>query len=286
MRRSKSVLSLATAAVLALPLAALSQGDTPPPCPSEWQPADTSIAWQTPSANLEADAIEMRWGDCFFSGVGPASVDSDPGDPTYRTLEVDWQEQGANARLDIYFAADETDWWVTEMRTPAREFSGLGDMFKTPRGESFEGDVQLGAGASQGGEVIFHGLRLTAFAPGTGPAPLTGCAAAATTRKDVRQNPLDKGQPLHGSGITKMTTEQAEALLRDRGLCFTFRYDYPIEGSERFSSGSQRWCTAPPGGVIESLTYLPDGEVVLFVEDDQPRPHVPQPPEGMNCPAQ
>lgn len=276
MRRSKSVLAAVIVAVLALPT--VTTANTPPPCPAAWEPPDTSVSWETISASLEADAVEMRWGDCFFSGVGPSFVSSDPGDPEYRTLEIEWLEQGAGARLNIYFAADETDWWVTEIRTPAGEFHDhdsmpydLGEMFRTPRGESFEGDVRLPHPG--GGELVIHGLRLTAFTPGTGPGPLVDCGPAVTARKDVRKDPLQKGQPLHGSGIRKMTPEVAEALLRERGYCFTFRYD------------GGRWCTAPPGGKVQDLAYLPDGEVVVFVHDDEPHPYEEVPPEGRGCPA-
>ena len=108
-------------AVLSFPVLVLAQADTPPPCPSEWQPPDPAVVWDSGSVRLEADAIEMRSGDCFFSGVGPAAVRSDPGDPTYRTLEVIWEEQGARVGMNIYFAADDDDWWVTKIRTPVGE---------------------------------------------------------------------------------------------------------------------------------------------------------------------
>lgn len=224
------MLALTAGALLAVPLVTVAQGNTPPPCPPEWEPADPSIVWDSGSVRLEADAIEMRSGDCFFAGVGPTGIHSDPGDPTYRTLEIEWQEQGAGASLNIYFAADETHWWITEIRTPTGEFHDhpslpyhLSEMFKTPRGEAFEGDVRLEQGLGMPGTLIIDGLRLTAFAPGSGPGPLTDCVPAATSKKDLRRSPLKKGQPLHGSGIKGMSPEEAETLLRDLGICFTFR---------------------------------------------------------------
>jgi hypothetical protein len=271
-------------------LVTVGQGNTPSPCPPEWEPADSSIAWDSGSVRLEADAIEMRSGECFFAGVGPTVIHSDPGDPTYRTLEIEWQEQGAGAAVNIYFAADETDWWVTEIRTPIGEFHDhpslpyhLSEVFKTPRGQTFEGDVHIEYGPGLP-ELIIEGLRLTAFAPGTGPGPLIDCEFAATSRKATRKSPLKKGEPLHGSRIRKMTPEEAEALLRERGICFTFRYDYSV--TDTGGGYSERWCTAPPAGKVGDLLYLDDGEVVVFVYDDEPHPERAQPPEGWNCPAQ
>jgi hypothetical protein len=289
MHRFKSMLAVTIGFVLAFPLIALGQGNTPLPCPQEWEPPDTSVLWDSGSVRLEADAIEMRRGDCFFAGIGPAEIHSDPGDPTYRTLEIVWEERGTDAGLNIYFAADETHWWVTEIRTPAGEFYdheslpySLNEVFRTPRGATFEGDVHLEYGFGLP-ELVIEGLRLTAFAPGTGPGPLTDCEFAATSKKALRRDPLGKGQPLRGSGIRKMSPEQAEALLRELGLCFTFRYEYPV--IDTGGGYSERWCTAPPAGKVGGLLYLPDGEVVVFVDDTEPRPERAQPPEGWNCPA-
>ncbi len=270
---------------------------TPPPCPPVWDPPDRSILWETSSASLQADAIDMRFGDCYFSGVGPAELNSDPGDPEYRTLEVNWEEQGAATRFYVYFGADETHWWVSELSTPAGRF--LEDpsatyknsqLFKTPRGETFEGDVHLkpvpdSEVTDQPRDLTITGLRLTAFAPGTGPAPLTDCKHVPQPKRAETRRRLVK------AGIKKMTPVEAETLLCDRGLCFTFRYGYPLPPSpddpdEGSVGGGERWCTAPPSGRVADLTYLPDGEVVVFVEDKEVRPMRTQPPEGWNCQAQ
>jgi hypothetical protein len=47
---------------------------------------------------------------------------------------------------------------------------------------------------------------------------------------------------------------------------------------------SERWCTAPPTGEIDTLTYN-DGEVVVLVRDHSVLPPREQPLEGWNCPA-
>jgi hypothetical protein len=264
---------------------------TPPPCPAKWEPPDPGILWETRSARLEADAIEMRLGDCHFTGVGPIiEVDSDPGDQGYRTLEVDYQEQGDATRFYVYFGADETHWWVREMCTPVGCFGDdpairgwEGQLFRTPRGETFEGDVHLeGAGDPERGiappaQLKITGLRLIAFAPGTGPAPLTGCRhVPQQDRKATRRRLIE-------SGVLTMTPTQAERRLRERGLCFTFRYDYPFPDGEGLGY-SERWCSAPPGKTVADVGFLPDGELVVFVGDKRVRPQRTQPPEGWNCP--
>jgi hypothetical protein len=60
MRPWKSMLVVTVGSVLAFPLVTVGQGNTPPPCPPEWEPADSSIAWDSGSVRLEADASEMR----------------------------------------------------------------------------------------------------------------------------------------------------------------------------------------------------------------------------------
>lgn len=260
--------------------------------------ADAAIAWDSGSVRLEADALEIRAGDKVFTGQAPYRVHSDPGDPTRRTLEVEWTEDRLQQRLYIDFAADERDWWVTGIRTYDGETkadwlvydddSSL--LLATPRGEAYEGDLQVSGESERDdrdirGELVITGLRLTAFAPGTGPGELTGCE---NVRASVRRGaePLDEGQPLAGSGIEDMTPTEAEALLREMGICFTFRFLYPTDEEDRTEGYSERWCTAPPAGEISHLHYLDDsGEVVVFVGTDEVMATRDQPPEGWGCPA-
>lgn len=294
--RTSVAASIVVAGAMALASAnTIAQTPSPSPTPSEASPPPYgAVTWDSGAARFAADSYQIHVGDTVFTGSGPAEVHSDPGDPTYRTLEVVWHEQGVEQRMNLYFAADAEDWWVTEVRT----YDGMADgewinywavgqppqmMFRTPRGESFQGDVFLAGFGRLAAVLEIERLRLTAFAPGTGPGPLVGCTAATTNKKALRQSPLRKGQPLHGTGILKMDPAEAESLLRDLGLCFTFRYEYPTSPSVGYS---ERWCTAPPAGWITDLLYLDDGEIVVFVEDDQVRNEREQPPEGWNCPAQ
>jgi hypothetical protein len=248
---------------------------------------EPAIIWDTGSVRLEADALEIRAGDTVFRGQAPYDVRSDPGGPTYRTLEVEWQEDGAEQRLYLYFAADERDWWVSEVRTRdgfedpdwityAEDF-----LLATPRGETWEGDLHLERGQGRvPGTLVIEGLRLTAFAPASGPGALTDCERVRVSVRGSAE-PLDSGQPLAGTGIEEMTPEAAEALLREMGLCFTFRYMYPTGDED--TGYSERWCTAPPAGEVVAVAYA-DGEVVVVVSDDRIQEPREQPLAGWGCP--
>jgi len=283
-------------AVLSLLLASVAVSAQSPTASAPAQGPDASasgaraIDWQTPSAHLQAAAMTIHEGDKVFTGVVPqVALRSDPGDPAYRTLEAEWAEQGLEQRLFIYFAADDHDWWVTEIGTrdgypDADWITYRGPFFKTPRGATFEGDVHLTGGVGRApGELVIGDLRLTAFAPGTGPAALTGCHTATPAEVTTLSKPGDAG------GLRSLTPGDAEALLRSMGVCFTFRYEYPVgsqDPSGDTSSGySERWCTAPPSGTVGDVTTLGGGEVVVFVEDPDVRVERPQPPQGWGCPA-
>lgn len=272
-------------------------GSPAPPGTSE-EAVGSAVVWDSGAVRFEADSFELRVGDKVFHGSGPAEVHSDPGDSEYRTLEVVWHELGVEQRMNLYFGADESDWWLSEVRT----YDGLedgdwinylhvgepfGEMLRTPRGSSYEDDVQLVGWGRVPGELLIGGLRLTAFAPGTGPAAYTGCRMAVSPKQVDRVRPTDKGQPLYRSGYRKMSAADVEALLSDLGVCFEFRYGYPtgplIDGTQE--GYSERWCTAPPGGRVDDALYGGQGEIIVFVEDDRIREPREQPPAGWNCPA-
>ncbi len=75
-------------------------------------------------------------------------------------------EQGVEQRVNLYLAADETDWWVSEIGTSDGSADGYwirypGPLFKTPVGEPFYGDVHLVSDLGPvHGELDFDGLLL------------------------------------------------------------------------------------------------------------------------------
>jgi hypothetical protein len=94
---------------------------------------------------------------------------SDPGFGTYTTLELIWTEGGREMRYFIYFSANASGWWSSEMRTYNGQ-TGLADwlyydgtFFQSPLGAAFHGDIDLtnAAGDPYRGELHLHGLVLS-----------------------------------------------------------------------------------------------------------------------------
>lgn len=112
----------------------------------------TGVRWSTPYASLEAREFAIRAvGATFVGNSAPVRVASDPGRRDYRTLEVEWRENGVEMRLNLYFAADASEWWVSEIRTydgrdPGDWITYRGTFFKTRIGEAYEGTVDVTGG--------------------------------------------------------------------------------------------------------------------------------------------
>jgi|GEM_PF-5765658 hypothetical protein len=143
-------------------------------------PGAGAITWETKQVSLRArDFSIVADGKTYTAAAADVDVHSDPGDPTYQTLELTWQEQGTEMRWFIYFKSDGTDWWSDEMRTydSHGEWIGYtGDFFRTKLGTAWTGDLDLSA-TERGiaGALHVHGVRLEAFkrpavcaTPGTG----------------------------------------------------------------------------------------------------------------------
>lgn len=243
-----------------------------------------TISWDTGFVTLKAESVVVDVGGRQFAAPSrPASLQSDPGSSNYRTLEVTWPDQGVEMRLNIYFGADEDEWWANEIRTydgrtPGDWITYRGEYFRSAIGSSWTGDVDLGGGVGRvSGSLHIDDLRLSAFGPGTvhrfdsctalGPTPRPGDGAVG--------GPID--QPLLDTGIKKgMSAAAAHALLNERGICHEFRVDYG-------NVFSQRWCVPPPGK-IESAFYGSEGQAILWVEDPAPqRTFDPSLPQWVGC---
>lgn len=159
-------LASAAAAVLVLGGAVAVQqgiGRTEPAVPGDGgAPAEPgrSISLGTPQVRLDAESITVAVNGRTFRPVGDdVKVNSDPGTPAYTTLEVTWFEDGVEMRINLYFAADATHWWITEMRTydgrtPGEWITDEGVGYRTPRGQAYEGDLGFGP-------LRMTGVRLT-----------------------------------------------------------------------------------------------------------------------------
>ncbi len=166
--------SVVLAAIAALSIGLLTGAASPSDAADPTVPAESlgplpGIWWHTGLVDLNANSMRLVAGDKVFtfSDHEPEwDIGSDPGDATYRTLELEWVEQGVEQRLYMYLAADESDWWVDEIRTFDGSADGdwigyPGPLFKTPVGEPFYGDVHLVSDDGPvRGELDFDGLLL------------------------------------------------------------------------------------------------------------------------------
>jgi hypothetical protein len=135
------------------------------------------INWETNSATLSADNFYITANGKTFYGKSdpntpPMSILSDPGNPTYTSLEVMWVEQGVQMRLFIYFTSDGKQWWSEEFRTYNGQPQGdwiyyYGDFFRSALGTPYSArTLDLTSTKLGPGTIHFDNLRIsTRFAP-------------------------------------------------------------------------------------------------------------------------
>ncbi|OGM25138.1 hypothetical protein A3E13_05855 [Candidatus Woesebacteria bacterium RIFCSPHIGHO2_12_FULL_40_20] len=160
------------------------------------------ITWVTDTVYMKADSFTIRVNDLYFhADEGTVNVRSDPGNPTYTTLEAIWQENGVEMRLFMYFHADNTSWWTSEMRI----YNGLnpGDWIyfynpvpRTPLGQAYFGNYGFITGSvTSPAEVSFEGWVLLPFRNGIIPSvtpistPTPGTSVFPTPTVSPRPTP-------------------------------------------------------------------------------------------------
>lgn len=139
--------------------------------------AGVQLELRTNRADLIADGFAVTNGARRFTGddVRPVSH-SDPGTPTYWSLESRW--------LTLYFTADGRDWWVDEIRARApglAEVTYRGEFFRSRLGAPFTGDLDVTDPAT-GTRLRLTDARLT-----VSPAQLdcTGLPRPMAVRDDL-----------------------------------------------------------------------------------------------------
>jgi len=131
------------------------------------------VNWRTNSVSLQADDFYITAnGEKYFARVNPISIQSDPGNSTYTTLELIWQERNKEMRLFIYFNANEREWWSPEIRTyngrdPADWiFYTGGYFFRSPLGQQYsapEWNLYSDINNPELNNIHFKNLRIQAF---------------------------------------------------------------------------------------------------------------------------
>lgn len=125
---------------------------------------NTPVDWVTPQVSFKADDFYIDVGGRgYHPGTNETTVHSDPGSSIYTTLEVTWFENNTEMRLNIYFAADQNNWWISEIRTYNGENPGNWIIHRTTNpnrirlGQPMSIDGDLTAG------VYVQGLELRTF---------------------------------------------------------------------------------------------------------------------------
>lgn len=156
--------------------------------PTPWTPPvverdpSKSIYWPTASVAFEADDLLIKFrGETFEGGSDPfgrIEARSYAGQVDDRDFELEWLENDTEMRLSIDLESDGADYWIDGVSIAVGNGSEgwRGRMFVTPVGQPIEADLRLEEGRGRKRVVLaIEGLRLTAFHPGSGPGPLTGC---------------------------------------------------------------------------------------------------------------
>lgn len=257
-----------------------------------WGPATTgnggasaAFTWGTQMATLAADRLTVDAGGRTF--VAPEDVDyiiSDPGSARYRTLELAWHEAGMEMRLNVYFGADATSWWIQHLRTYDGQDPGdwiyyPGPSFRTPLGHRYSGNVDLyGLGGGGVGRLRIDGMTLSAFEPGSVPPAFDDCRPVGPVPANIFEPVVSEINPdLSQFGIAPgMEATEVQANLVAQGICHEFRLNFPS------INRGQIWCAPPPGNVRE-FAFGSSGEILVFIEDDSRLPLDTELPQVVGC---
>jgi hypothetical protein len=253
------------------------------------EPVGDTVRWRTDVVDMAAAGLRIDADGLVFTGVPSPALRSDPGSRTSWTLEAEWLERGREQRLTLYFAADQTSWWISEVRVrdgAARQADWAqfprGPYAKTPMGAMFEGDLDL-TGSSKTGPVRLRleDLRIAVRPASQVTEPLSGgIVLRENGNPAVDGDPFEVGGPLRCSGILQLPPMAAEARLLALGYRLSWRWSHSTGGS---SSDSETSARAPAIGWISGTAIGSSGELILFVEDPA-RPSAPSAPPPADCP--
>lgn len=232
------------------------------------QPDDV-LAWSTEVVELRATSFGIDAGGHHFDVPAGAAVSSDPGNLTSWTLEARWQDGGARQRLNLYFSADATSWWIRQVQV---DDGATGDKaewatWRTPQlphvplGEAFAGDIDLSTVAATGPvRLQIGGLRIAVRPQDPVTEPIGGQRVRVPENADVR----GIGSPLRCSGILQLPPQAAELRLQSMGYALSWRLETRTSGNTGYSAVM---ATAPTAGWITDVVGGSQGELIVFVSD-------------------
>ncbi len=293
--------------------------------------------WRSSGIVSLADSVSLRIGDLEFNAPGEVLV-AGTTQADHAELEARWFEDDVEQRLDISLDLDESHWWVDSIRAGDGATDGAGSIYfddlqaltRTPLGQSLVGDLSVRSTSATRAELApagsawlqLDGLKLTAFEPGSRPAPLPDCDYFVDDRVSLEwieaADPADSywsteisGRPLRGSGeplkgIKRMSPAEVEDVLQGLGLCYRFVHSWrpmPRFEDERLNEALgvyvDRRCTAPETGQVGEIDFGPDvgsdpasgqggSGIVVYVgvNEEKPQAWPEPPPGGTDCPVQ
>jgi hypothetical protein len=226
-------------------------------------PGLKAIDWTTETTTLRADSIRIEANGRVFSPPPGIEVGGDAGTLESWTLETSWHQHGQEQRLYIYFAANASDWWVSEIRTYDGADAVSGEWAVNPTipdigahlGVPWTGDLDITSEGRDGAvRVRIDGLTVSV-------TPQISYAAPPGGGRKLPENSdaFAPGGPLADSGILSLTPKAAHERLLALGYRVSWRF--------LVSNYSHR-CLEPPPGVIEAGSGGPvgtSGEIILFV---------------------
>jgi len=234
-----------------------------------------AFSWTTSRVVFTSNTFTIDVGGQRYSPTGVhVDVNTDPGDATYATLELSWQEHGVPMNVNIYFAADAANWWVTEMRTyngkaPASAdwVTFMGDQFRTPLGGTYSGDVDLTA--TEGG-VTSHlqiGGMTLALLPSTNT--VTSSSVPSTygtlpTATPVKNGPTTAPEQWYTVEPQDTLATIAELFGVTTGTIVVFN-GWADGGSHVMAARST--VRIPPGATLVDNAVVPYGSLVVDAKD-------------------
>jgi hypothetical protein len=241
------------------------------------------ILWTTEVVRLAADSVTIDAnGKSLHAETPNMKVHSDPGSLTSWTLEVTWFEATLEQRLNMYFNADRTSWWIEGIQVydnvgPNPDWASFarGPHFRTLLGQSFSGDIDLlGRGRAGPVRLRIDGAVLAVAPQPSFVEPPGGGIVLGT-------DPFLPGGPLRCSGILQLSPREAEAALQTFGYRLSWRFVYSTGPNAGYS---EKVLKAPPVGFISETAIGSDGELVVFVQDPA-RPMGAAAPFPADCPS-
>ena len=208
-------------------------------------------------------------GGVFTLDPAVAQVHSDSGSWEYRTLEFTWQQRGVEMRLNLYFAGDGREWWLSDARTydgRARgEWIAYEPDARRPIGTAFDGPLDLvGTGPTGAGRLQIARLVLLP----TFPAKISAATTGPTSGPNGDISPFAAGQVLNCVGAERMTPQQMASFARARGYAVSWRYlTIDADGQNGMSENRE----PPPGSVVWDAAWGTSGELIILASPpDEP----------------